>query len=76
MNIAGLRSIGSAVLLVFLAELAAIGLNERRQSRAPRRHPTKSPRALPRTRQMHSTIHHRTCRASLARYCGASRSKT
>ena len=44
-------------------ELAAIGPNERRQSRAPRRHPKRFARASLRTRQMHSTIRRRTCRS-------------
>ena len=78
MNIAGLRSIGSAVLLVLLA---GAGCNRPKRassesSAAAHRHPRGFKRASLRRRQMHSTIRHRTCRVSLAHYCGASRSKT
>ena len=77
MNIAGLRSIGFAVLLVLLA---GAGCNRSKrassESSAARRHPMAFARASLGTRQMHSTIRRRTCRSSLAHYCGASRSKT
>ena len=76
MNIAGLRSIGFAVLLVLFA---GAGCNRpKRASSESSAAPTPQgvrARSL-RTRQMHSTIRRRTCRTSLARYCGASRSKT
>ena len=76
MNIAGLRLIGSAVLLVLLA---GTGCNRpKRTSSESNTAPTPQgfARASPRTRRMHSTIHRLTCRTSLAHYCGASRSKT
>jgi hypothetical protein len=77
MNIAGLRSIGFAVLLVLLA---GAGCNRPKRassesSPAPTPHEIRA-RITARARQMHSTICRRTCRTSLARYCGASRSKT
>ena len=62
MNIAGLRSIGFAILFVLLAGAGCNRLNERCQSRAPRRHPRGFARASLRTRQMHSTTRRRTCR--------------